>query len=171
VLGVARVDVLGWEDSGVDGEPPPGSLAAADPDAVAAALVALVEDVRPDVVVTLDASDGHRDHAVIRDATLRAVAGAEWQPTRVYEWCLPRSLLVRFTGREDLGTPDDEITCVVDTTRYEEVRWRAMRAHASQAPPYDAMTPALQHDFLRADRLRRVHPPWTGGPLETDWRP
>jgi LmbE family N-acetylglucosaminyl deacetylase len=60
-LGVGRVDLLGWRDSGLDGEPEDGSLAAAPLEAVAAAVVEVVDSVRPDVIVTLDDSDGHRD--------------------------------------------------------------------------------------------------------------
>ena len=169
LLGVSRVEVLGWRDSGTDGPAAPGSLVAADPAEVEAALRSVVEDVRPHVVVTLDASDGHRDHAVVRDATLAAVAGTAWQPAAVYLWCLPRSLLVRHTGRCDLGTPDEEITTVVDTAVHLPRRWAAMRAHRSQVPPYDRMDADLQAAFLTADRMKRVHPAWQGGPVETDW--
>jgi N-acetyl-1-D-myo-inositol-2-amino-2-deoxy-alpha-D-glucopyranoside deacetylase len=55
-LGVARVELLGYRDSGFDGQPPPGSLCAADPAAVAAVLARLVADLRPTVVVVLDVS-------------------------------------------------------------------------------------------------------------------
>ncbi len=171
ILGVKRVEVLDWQDSGVDGEPAPGSLVAAAPDEVEATLAAIIEEVRPDVVVTLDASDGHRDHRVVRDATLAAVRRTVWRPARTYLWCLPRSLLTRFTGDAALGTPDETVTTVVDVRRHLEVRWRAMRAHASQAPPYDAMAPDLQDAFLGDDHLRRIEPPWSGGPLEDDWLP
>ncbi len=170
-LGVDRVEVLDWIDSGMDGPAASGSLAAADPRSVVAALVALIDDVRPDVVVTLDASDGHRDHAVIRDATLAAVEQAGHRPGRTYLWCLPRSLLGPFTGNDDLGTPDADITTVVDVGTLIDERWRAMRAHASQVPPYDAMDEELQRRFLATDRLRRVDPPWVDGPLEQDWIP
>lgn len=171
VLGVGRVELLGWRDSGMDGEPAMGSLAAASIGAVEAAIARLIDDVRPDVVVTLDGSDGHRDHVVVRDATLAAVTRTMWRPARAYLMCLPRSLLAAFTGDPSAGTPDEAITTIVDTSDYLDVRWKAMRAHASQAPPYDAMTPDLRQAFLSADRLQRVHPPWTGGPLEHDWLP
>jgi N-acetyl-1-D-myo-inositol-2-amino-2-deoxy-alpha-D-glucopyranoside deacetylase len=171
LLGVAHVEVLGWRDSGIEGEPEHGSLAAARPEDVEAVVAELVERVRPHVVVTLDASDGHRDHRVIRDATLAAVAGTCWRPSRTYLWCLPRSLMQRFTGDPTLGTPDEEITTVVDVRQHLDRRWRAMRAHASQAPPYAAMTAELQAAFLETDRLVRVDPAWTGGGRERDWRP
>ena len=171
LLGVARVEVLGWIDSGVDGEAAPGSLCAADPAAVEAAVVRLLEAERPDVVVTLDASDGHRDHAVVRDATLAAVDRVAHPPGATYLWCLSRSLMQRFTGVDHLGTPDHEITTVVDTSALLDQRWAAMRAHRSQVPPYDAMDEELQHAFLATDRLRRVRPAWDGGEVERNWVP
>ena len=171
LLGAARVEVLGWLDSGMTGEPAPGSLAAADPRDVERAIAAIIEREQPDVVVTLDASDGHRDHAVVRDATLAAVQRVARPPARVYLFCLPRSLLADFAGVPGLGTPDDDITTVVDVRAHLELRWKAIRTHASQLPPYDAMPPALAHAFLATDRLLRVTPEWEGGDVERDWIP
>ncbi|HEX4903031.1 MAG TPA: PIG-L deacetylase family protein [Acidimicrobiales bacterium] len=153
LLGVSRVDVLGWRDSGVDGEPAPGSLCAATPQEVEAAIGRILDEERPDVVVTLDAGDGHRDHAVVCDATLAATAG---RPSAVYLWCLPRSLMQAFTGLDELGTPDADITHQLDASDVLDLRWEAMRAHRSQVPPYDAMAPELQRAFLATDHLREV---------------
>lgn len=171
MLGAGRIEVLSWLDSGVDGDPAPGTLAAADATEVEAALARIIEEERPDVVVTLDAADGHRDHAVVRDATLAAVARTSWRPASTYLWCLPRSLLSEFTGDPTSGTPDEEVTTIVDVDAHLELRWRAMRAHASQTPPYDLMAPELQARFLATDHLQRIEPPWSGGPREADWRP
>lgn len=170
LLGVSRVEVLDWSDSGMDGEAPAGSLCAADPAEVESAISRIIAAERPDVVVTLDAGDGHRDHAVVRDATLAAVDRCDHPPI-VYLWCLPRSLMAEFTGVDELGTPDDDITTIVDASALLDQRWAAMRAHRSQVPPYDAMSPELQAAFLGLDRLRRVRPAWVGGPVEDDWVP
>jgi len=165
ILGVGRVVLLGHADSGMDGEPAPGTLAAALTAAVVAEVLAVVDDVRPDVVVTLDASDGHRDHAAIRDATLAAVDAAG-SPPATYLWCLARSSMAKWArhvhGHEaylamgDLGTPDDEITTVVDVSVHLETRWAAIHAHASQASPYEDLPEDLQYEFLATDRLRLV---------------
>lgn len=171
LLGVSRVDVLGYLDSGVDGTPAPGSLAAADPVRLRDRVAGLIDDVRPDVVVTLDASDGHRDHAAMRDATLAALEVTASRPAATYLSCLARSLMARFTGLDSLGTPDEEVTTVVDVADLLPLRWRAIRAHASQVPPFDAMDADLQAGFLAVDRLRRVDPPWPGGPVEDTWLP
>jgi N-acetyl-1-D-myo-inositol-2-amino-2-deoxy-alpha-D-glucopyranoside deacetylase len=169
LLGVARTDVLDWCDSGVDGSPAPGSLAAAPFENVVREVRMRIDELAPDVVVTLDASDGHRDHAVIRDATLAAIRRVANPPARTYLWCLPRSLLAPFLGAADAGTPDDDITTIVDVRARLDERWAAMRAHASQKPPYEMMPPDLADAFLATDRLRRVEPPWRGGERETDW--
>jgi LmbE family N-acetylglucosaminyl deacetylase len=168
ILGVGVVRLLDHADSGMTGEPEPGTLAAAEPASVAAEVRSVIEDLRPDVVVTLDASDGHRDHAVMRDATLAAVDTAEHRPTATYLWCLARSSMARWasyvhgTDRDayralgELGTPDDTITTFVDVAAHLPKRWEAIRAHASQASPYDDLPADLQLEFLTIDRLRLV---------------
>ncbi|MDN4171434.1 PIG-L family deacetylase [Nocardioides sp. SOB77] len=175
LLGVERVEVLGYLDSGVDGPPAPGSLDAADPAGLRDRVAALYDEVRPDVVVTLDASDGHRDHAAVRDAVLAALDTAAHRPAATYLSCLARSLMAAFTGADPatttLGTPDADITTYVDVADLLDLRWQAIRTHASQVPPFDAMDKELQHGFLAVDRLVRVDPPWAGGPAETTWIP
>ncbi len=170
LLGVDRVEVLGYRDSGVDGAPAPGALAAADPAELANRVAGYLDEIRPDVVVTLDASDGHRDHAAMRDATLAALDIATHRPAATYLFCLARSLMTEFTGDDRYGTPGADITHVVDVADLLPLRERAIRAHASQVPPFDAMNPALRHGFLAVDRLRRIDPPPTG-PVRTCWIP
>jgi LmbE family N-acetylglucosaminyl deacetylase/SAM-dependent methyltransferase len=169
ILGVGLVRLLGHADSGMTGEPPPGALVSADPALLAAEVQAVIEELRPDVVVTLDASDGHRDHVAIRDATLTAVDASEHPVAATYLWCLARSSMLRWadhmrrTGGGDaylaiaeLGTPDADITLVMDVEKHLATRWAAIRAHDSQASPYDDLPEELQHDFLAKDRLRLV---------------
>jgi N-acetyl-1-D-myo-inositol-2-amino-2-deoxy-alpha-D-glucopyranoside deacetylase len=60
------------------------------------------------------------------------------------------------------------VTTVIDTEPYLDKRWRAIRKHASQVPPFEAMAPEMQHAFLATDYLIRVEPAWTGGPLERE---
>lgn len=181
LVGVGRVELFDWVDSGMDGDASPGSLCAAPIVDVAAVIASLIDDVRPTVVVTLDASDGHRDHAHIRDATLHAVEVSSWRPSRVYLHCLPQQLMAKWVqalvreqpdsehlGLGDLGTREDDITTVVNTARFLELRERAIAVHRSQTSPYEVMPAGLRREFLTAERLRRVLPVWDGGPLETD---
>ncbi|MGZ6993575.1 MAG: PIG-L deacetylase family protein [Acidimicrobiia bacterium] len=180
-LGVSRVELFAWTDSGMEGSPAPGSLVDAPLDDVAREVAALIDDVHPGVIVTLDGSDGHRDHAHIRDATRLASARADWRTPRVYQQCLPQALMRKWVevlkakqpesehlGLGELGTPEALITSVVDTSAVLQVREQAMALHASQTSPYEAMPDDLRREFLTVERLRRVVPEWAGGPLETD---
>ncbi len=169
VLGVGTVRLLGHADSGMTGDPEPGTLAAAAPSLIAGQVRSVIDDLEPAVIVTLDASDGHRDHAVIRDATLAAVDSVGPPPAATYLSCLARSSMERWanhmrgTGGGDaylasveLGTPDEDITLIVDVAALLPTRWAAIRAHASQSSPFDDLPPDLQHHFLAFDRLRLV---------------
>jgi len=169
ILGVRHVRLLGHRDSGMSGDPGAETLAAADPEVVVAEIGAVLDELRPDVVVTPDASDGHRDHVVIRDATLAAVGSAEHKPASTYLWCLSRSSMTRWADHmrdagggdaylalAELGTPDEEITTLIDVSAHLPTRWRAIRAHTSQASPYDDLPDELARDFLATDRLRLV---------------
>ena len=165
LLGVSRLVLLDFVDSGMDGDLPAGSLAAADPAAVLAAVRAVATEVDPDVVVSLDAADGHRDHAAVRDA---AVAVAAERGVPAYLQALPRSLMDRWVAHmvqarpdmahlryADLGTPDEEISVVLDTSAHLEARERAIAIHATQTSPYDGLPDELRRDFLTRDYLLR----------------
>lgn len=180
LLGVDRVDLLGFADSGMGGAAAPESLAGAPFERVAESVRRRVEAFAPDVLVTLDASDGHRDHTRIRNATL-AAAGAVGVP-RVYLHCLPRSLMRRWVEHmlqmrpnvehldadvATLGTADAELTTVIDSAEHLAIREKAIAAHASQTSPFEGLPADLRRAFLATDHLRRVVPPWTDGPPET----
>lgn len=167
VLGVARLALLDFVDSGMEGEPAPGTLCAADPADVTAAVRALAAEVDPDVILSLDAADGHRDHAAVRDASI--IVGRE-REVPVYLQAFPRSLMSRWAAHmtevrpeleiylrnADLGTPDEQITLVLDTTEHLAERERAIALHASQTSPFEGLTADLRRDFLTSAHLVRA---------------
>lgn len=180
LLGVRHVDLLGYRDSGMNGPAADRTLVGAPFERVVADVRAAMEAFRPDVVITLDAADGHRDHARIRDAAVQAAE--QLAVPRVYLQCLPRSLIKRWVDHmraarpevehlegdtTSLGTPDEEITTVLDSTAHLLTRERAMALHASQISPFEGLPDHLRRAFLATDHLRRVVPPWTGGAPET----
>lgn len=175
LLRVDQVEVLDYRDSGMSGDPSPGSLCAAP----LAELVKVVTDAisrhHPSVVVTLDGSDGHRDHQHLR----KAVAAALPANMPLYVSSLPRSLLhewLRVRGAAggayaelpEIGTPDEQLTTVLDTSPHYATRLRAIAEHRSQASPYDGLSDDLSRRFLASDYLVRLNPPWFGGDLESD---
>lgn len=178
LLGVAEVEVLDFVDSGMDGEPSPRTLCRARFDEVVAAVRSALGRHRPDVVVALDGSDGHRDHLRIRAAVERVLTGT---PTPTYLHCLPRSLMhewvrhhaddsaaTAYTELPEIGTSDDELTTVLDTTAHLATREAAIAVHRSQRSPYDGLPDDLRRAFLGREHLIRVNPPWLGGPVERE---
>jgi N-acetyl-1-D-myo-inositol-2-amino-2-deoxy-alpha-D-glucopyranoside deacetylase len=168
-LGVADHRFLGgpgrWRDSGMMGTPQnerPDVFWQADFDEAVRELVAVVREVRPQVVVTYDEKGGygHPDHIQAHrvavaafdrsaDPSFAPEAGEPWAPTRLYYTALPKSVLqagiehlkesghTNFFGvdsADDLpfGNPDDEVTTEVDARAHLDAKVAAMRAHATQ---------------------------------------
>ena len=181
ILGVSRVDVLDFRDSGMSGEPQPGTLVAAPLETVRDVVRERVEAFKPTVVVALEGTDGHRDHLAMRAAVLAAVDVADAPVERVYLYSLPQSRLNRWLehlrrSNPDMehlelgipGTPDEDVTTVIPTPDHLEARERAIAAHSSQLSPYEGLPPDLRREFLTSEPLRRVMPAWEeGGPIET----
>jgi LmbE family N-acetylglucosaminyl deacetylase len=183
VLGAHRVMVLDFLDSGMDGPPAPGSLAAVSTAEVAERVAAVIGEVRPDVVVTLDpvSGDGHRDHIAIGAATVQACR--RFPEVRLYAWTVRRSLIARWFAeleqvrpdmehlelgldRDGLGRADSEITAIVDVRHVREVRERASAKHASQQTPFEGMPAELRDEFLDTDHFVLLQPAWGSGELE-----
>ncbi len=158
VLDVARVDLWAFADSGMSGPPPPDSLAATPARDLAQAVSRVVEDVRPTALMTLDASDGHRDHVAVR-AAVEDIGRDGDIPT--YLSCLPRSLMRRwaehvartqqdnaYLALGELGTPDEDLTVTLDARRHRPRRDEAIATHRSQTSPFEGLPDDLRHAFL-----------------------
>jgi len=173
-LGVRRVELLGYRDSGFDGDLADGSLCAAPVDEVAGALGALLRELRPQVLLVLDGSDGHRDHVHVGVAARRAVAAADGETPLLVEQCLPNSLLRRWLDEmravrpgtayysldpATLGRNDAEVTDVLDTTAVLDRREAAIAEHRSQVSPFEGLSDELRRAFLTSDHLARVEVP------------
>lgn len=159
-LGVARVEWLGYADSGHDGPvpaDPPGRVrfCRAPLEEAAERLAAILRTERADVLLTYDAQGGygHRDHVRVHEVGARAAEIARLTsntPTpRVLEATVPRDTIaraVRWVGRVyrypdefDPGTFERSFTARADITHRIDVRSHiaakraSMRAHVSQA--------------------------------------
>jgi LmbE family N-acetylglucosaminyl deacetylase len=150
-LGVARVEYLGYTDSGMDGEDTnhaAGAFWAADLDEAAGRLAAILREERADVLTVYDEHGqyGHPDHIQVHRVGVRA---SELAATpRVYESTMNRDHIKRllegrpeFAGEEDLpdpveletlGSPESAITTTVDVREFVQQKRAAMAAHASQ---------------------------------------
>jgi len=157
VLGIERVEFLGYGDSGFDtrasGPAPHGSLAAASVDAVAAAVRRLLVEERATALTVYDAGGiyGHVDHVRVHEIGTRAVSGTDCE---LYEATVSRPELRRLrrhlVGRgllgtrwpsglsERLGVEDGPDLVGVDVTRHLQVKLAAVSAHSSQIMEADS---------------------------------
>lgn len=168
-LGVDGPRFLGgagrWRDSGMAGTPARGGrqrFVDADPAEAVAALVAVIRDLRPHVVVTYDPNGGygHPDHIRTHEVTTAAVAaaagtghpGEPWQVPKFY-WTVMARTAVDVGMRElaDLELPaswirvsaddfaavvgavdDADVDAVVEAPESRAAKVAALRAHATQ---------------------------------------
>lgn len=80
-LGITRVHMLDYRDSGMQGSPDnhhPKALAAADINKVAGEIVQKIRELKPQVVITFDPIGGylHPDHIAIQNAAVKAFYAA-----------------------------------------------------------------------------------------------
>jgi N-acetyl-1-D-myo-inositol-2-amino-2-deoxy-alpha-D-glucopyranoside deacetylase len=164
-VGVTDVRFLGgpgrYRDSGMMGVPDndrPGCFWQADLDEAAGHLVAVVREVRPQVLVTYDEQGGygHPDHIQAHRVAMRAFElaadphwrpelGPAWRIVKVYWNRMPRSVLLAGLAataeRHPLVAapeavpgvvPDELVDAALDGTKYADRKAAAMRAHATQ---------------------------------------
>jgi LmbE family N-acetylglucosaminyl deacetylase len=157
ILGVDRVEFLGYHDSGMAGDAAntaPGAFASAEVDEAARRLAAILEDERADVLTVYDDNGGygHPDHIQVHRVGVRAaeIAGT---PV-VYEGTINRDylkrLMIEHAGAMDgideserptaedldgIGVAESRITTTVDVREFVDVKRKAMAAHGSQIGP------------------------------------
>jgi len=164
-LGVTDHRFLGgagrWTDSGMMGEPSnqaAGCFWQADVDEAAAALLEVIRDVRPQVMVSYDANGfyGHPDHIQAHRVAMRAFEKAGGLVRKMYANTVPKSVLVgmvermrgsdpaerpaggtgftevQSAGELPFGVPDEAVTTEIDAAAYLDAKLNAMRAHATQ---------------------------------------
>jgi LmbE family N-acetylglucosaminyl deacetylase len=154
ILGVSRVECLGYADSGLPPEvmaDPPGNVCfvRADLDEAAERLAVILREEQAEVLTTYDANGGygHPDHIKVHQVGRRA---AELAGTPVVlEATVPRDLLllgIRLAGKvyrfppefdpttfERAFSPKSAITHRIDVRRFADAKRASMAAHASQA--------------------------------------
>jgi N-acetyl-1-D-myo-inositol-2-amino-2-deoxy-alpha-D-glucopyranoside deacetylase len=152
LLGVTDHRFLGgpgrWRDSGMMGtadNTDPRCFWRADVDEAAAALLGVIREVRPQVLVTYDANGfyGHPDHIQAHRVSWRAFELAQ------AEGLAGTDGLARFYAT---AAPDSaQVTTEIDATAYLERKLAAMRAHATQitvSPPFFALSNHIRQRAL-----------------------
>jgi LmbE family N-acetylglucosaminyl deacetylase len=151
ILGVSRIEFLGYRDSGMADDPrrdDAGSFATADIEEAAGRLAAILTEEQADVLTVYDSNGnyGHPDHIQVHRVGHRAaeLAGtpAVFEATMNHDYIvalmkelgdqMPEGVERPDPEEMELGTPESALTTQVDVTAFVDAKRAAMAAHASQ---------------------------------------
>jgi LmbE family N-acetylglucosaminyl deacetylase len=172
ILGVARMEILGYRDSGMIGTPEnedPDCFWQTDVDEAASRLARILAEERPDAFTVYDehGNYGHPDHIQVHRVGVRAAEMARVE--RVYEATMNRDEFRRLMARatelglgdsadlpdmedvgDQMGLPEELLTTAVDVSEYLDLKRRAMAAHASQIAEHSFFLTMPQVAFAAA---------------------
>jgi LmbE family N-acetylglucosaminyl deacetylase len=189
VLGVDRLEWLGYHDSGMTGweqNSLPGSFIGADVDEAAGRLAAILRAVDADLLTTYDwhGNYGHPDHIQVHRVGMRA---AELTGVRVVQATMNRDAMrvmaaqAREAGADEfdpdgpaddgnpMGTPAAEITYAVDVTPWVLRKRESIRCHASQITDSGFFSQMPDDVFAFAFGTEYFIDPAQGGPVRDGW--
>ena len=153
-LGVKDHRFLGeYRDSGMMGTPQnehPNCFWRADVELAAKELAAIIDEVKPQVMVTYDENGGygHPDHIQTHRVAMRASEIATWQISKIFWNIMPKSVVQKgmdamkeqgsdFFGAENVDDlpfvkDDSFVSAVIHAPNQVDKKMAAMKAHATQ---------------------------------------
>jgi LmbE family N-acetylglucosaminyl deacetylase len=139
-LGIQQPRLLDYAD---------GHLHEADTETMIAHILSVVNEVRPQVLLSLgpDGLSGHPDHIIIGQWTSEAFRCAEGVAA-LYTVAVPQSLAQRLDMRQVHPVPDETITLTVDVSPVWETKLAAMRCHATQLSSSPMMSAPIERQRL-----------------------
>ena len=196
VTGISDVRFLNYRDSGMVGTEDnehPNALHQADASTVVSKLADIINETKPDIVITHDPSGGygHPDHRAMCRFTTEAfhsVNGPDLvseeagrnsgnQSSRLlYYVCFPRSNFQRmwrmmeemditppFANRDidKLGTPDEEVTTVIDVRPYVDTKIASLNCHRTQIDsngPFSQLPEEMTREIMGTEYYTLVIP-------------
>jgi LmbE family N-acetylglucosaminyl deacetylase len=171
ILGVHRVEFLGYKDSGMMDDPAnddPDCFWQADRGEAAARLAAILREESADVLTIYDPHGGygHPDHIQVHRvgtdaaelAGVKALFWATMNRSRIREMMEESGdfseeldeVRSERAGADDFGTPEEDITHAVDVTAVIGDKRKSMAAHASQISDDDLFLRLPEELFAQA---------------------
>jgi len=185
LVNVEDIRMLNYRDSGMAGSfenNNPRSFVRADHAVVTGQLLSILEEIKPDAVITFGADGvyGHPDHIKAHEVATAAMqffaTGSNSEPYFYYN-AVPRERIIAmakrpngpFSGMSDeqlsaFGTPSELITTVIDVSDHFDRKMAAIRAHRTQVAadgPWAELDPAEVRELMRFERFRLVGTPAT----------
>ena len=110
-----------------------GKLAEADPEQVTTQILAALNEIHPQVVLTFgpDGLSGHSDHIAVGQCAIAACALCS-EVSALYTLAVPRSLAEQLEMRQVHSVPDEQIALAVDVTSAWAAKQAAMACHKTQ---------------------------------------
>ena len=168
VTGISDIRFLNYRDSGMastaDNEHPE-SLNMAPAHQVMTKLVQILDEIKPDLVLTHDPTGGygHPDHLAVNKHTTTAFYNSRNRSrTCLYYVCFPRTVFQRMWQRmtemgidppfanqdiTSIGSPDEAVTITLDVSKFVETKITSLNCHQTQMDPNGAIN-RLPKDFL-----------------------
>ena len=142
-----------FRDSGMIGTPPnerPDNFWNADFKEASNYLIAVIDEVKPHVLITYDeiGGYGHPDHIQAHRIAMEAAKRASWNIPKIYWNTMPKSVIADgiekmkalgsdFFGAESaddlpFAKADEFVTTLIDANEYVDAKMKAMAAHSTQ---------------------------------------
>lgn len=123
-LGIDPPIILDYKD---------GCLAETNPDTIVAEIMSVVDDLRPQIILTFgsDGLSGHPDHIAIGQFTSEAYHHAT-SVKALYTLAIPESISEKLAMLQIRAVPDKAITLTVDISAVWEEKMKAIQCHLTQ---------------------------------------
>ena len=185
VTGIHDIRFLDYRDSGMEGSEDnkhPNALINSQPDMVINQITTILSSINPDVILTHDPTGGygHPDHKTIssytRKAYLEMVRRENSTKRALYYVCFPKSDFQRVwetlyelgikppfasENLNDLGTPDEEVTTIVDVGNYVDTKIASLNCHRTQIDPngpFEQLPKTMLRDIMSTEHYQLVYP-------------
>jgi len=174
VTGITDVRFLGYRDSGMDGTPDNDNLASlyqAEPAKVESQVLALIEELQPDIVFTHDPTGGygHPDHVTIHRRVKATIASISGEKPHLYYVCFPKMHFKKLwqdmteagitppfakEKLDEIGSPDNYVTTVRDVSDHVEIKKESLSRHQTQLDPngpFATMAPPVMTTWMSTE--------------------
>ena len=184
VTGIHDIRFLDYRDSGMEGTQDnrhPNALINSEPAMVINQISTILSSINPDVILTHDPTGGygHPDHKTIssytREAYLEILRRESSTQCALYFVCFPKSDFQRIwetlyelgikppfasENLNDLGTPDEAVTTVIDVRSYVDTKIASLNCHKTQIDPngpFEQLPETMLRDIMSKEHYQLAY--------------